>query len=66
MIFSKKIINLIVSFFINVSSTYFVAAALTPTTAIGSTLSKSFNFSLNIISAIIYFILAVKTSSFYE
>lgn len=66
MFYDKKTANLISNFLINVSSAYFMAAALTPTAAIEDIRSKFVNFYLNIIAAIMYFILAVKMNRPYE
>ena len=66
MIIDKKLINLTTNFLINVSSAYFVTAALTPTAAFGNLQSKFLNFVLNLIVAIMYSTLAVKINNLYE
>ncbi|PIP62926.1 hypothetical protein COW98_01480 [Candidatus Roizmanbacteria bacterium CG22_combo_CG10-13_8_21_14_all_35_9] len=63
---NKEILKLLTNLLINVSSTYFVAAALTPTGAIGDFRSIIINFSFNMFATTMYFILTVKVNNLYE
>ncbi|KKP67523.1 MAG: hypothetical protein UR68_C0001G0091 [Candidatus Roizmanbacteria bacterium GW2011_GWA2_35_19] len=65
-LFDRRILKLLANLLVNVSSAYFVAAALTPTGAIGNFGSIVINFSFNLFAATMYFILAVKINNFYE
>jgi len=63
----QDISKLLVGFLINVSSGYFIAATLTPTSIPKDITSIIINFLYSIVFAIIYFILAVKINRlFYE
>lgn len=65
MVLDRKIIDLIASFFVNLSSTYFIAATVTPTSSY-LVLTYLFNFILNILLAIIYFGLSIKIIKLYD
>lgn len=63
---NRDIRKMLASLLINVSSTYFIAAALTPAGVIADLYSTIINFTFNLFAATMYFVLAVKINKLYE